>query len=535
MQDGGPHPPPPPPHGEKPSTTDSHHNRNASSNLPPGNYDIFVIPPHSSGSGFLYLPSLDCHWSSFFAGCVATLIFTLIWSIFSPFLKAWCSSAAASGNGLGIAIITLLVAVAGWGIGILQTYVTTGALPSFGPAGSGNGNNAGRGASRGRGRNRRDSWRSKSYSRYRTYNRRPSDSDDGGSRERTRRRDHDASERRSREQQEQSGREKADRDEAEARAKAHRDAVEAKLKEMRATAAARAQSQKEAAEAKAKADKEAAGRAAARKEADAKFAALKEAAAKKYAEKKARDEAAGAGKNEGSPRKSPYDRPRRPYAGTYASSVYSESSYTPSQSTARTSPPPTFRGVYTTKDPDKIVIKAVFAFNNAYVQNPFAQLVSGRGMVTGGLVLRITTEGLFIDDDVRGIPQREWDIKAWTMKLFEVWCPQVMAMAAGPNKRRAGVPTAEESEACVNILSKICMNRCRVDSDGSPPEQSLHVIRASLRDQEGKKYVFILQETEGWKVSIGLQRLRGGSQVRALGVSNIPVNDCKALLGKVSY
>src|SRR5213078_4093472 len=88
-------------------------------------------------------------------------------------------------------------------------------------------------------------------------------------------------------------------------------------------------------------------------------------------------------------------------------------------STSRTTPPPSHRGPYTTKDPDKIVIKAVYSFNNAFMKTPTSQLVSGVGSVTDGLILRITTEGLFIDDDVRGVPQREWDVKAWTMKLVE--------------------------------------------------------------------------------------------------------------------
>ncbi|KAI5303571.1 hypothetical protein KEM55_000464, partial [Ascosphaera atra] len=30
---------------------------------------------------------------------------------------------------------------------------------------------------------------------------------------------------------------------------------------------------------------------------------------------------------------------------------------------------------------------------------------------------------MFIDDDVRGVAQRDWDVKAWTMALVEVWCP----------------------------------------------------------------------------------------------------------------
>ena len=115
----------------------------------------------------------------------------------------------------------------------------------------------------------------------------------------------------------------------------------------------------------------------------------------------------------------PYDQPKRASKVPSQSSVYSESSYAPSQRTARTTPPPSVRGPYSTADPDKIVIKAVYLFNDLFPK-PVAQLVSGIGNVTDGLILRITTEGLFIDDDVRSVPQREWDIKAWTMKLVEV-------------------------------------------------------------------------------------------------------------------
>lgn len=73
-----------------------------------------------------------------------------------------------------------------------------------------------------------------------------------------------------------------------------------------------------------------------------------------------------------------------------------------------------------TKDPDKIIIKAVYSFNKTFNRTPISQLISGQGQVTDGLILRITTEGLFIDDDLRGVPQREWDVKAWTMKMAEV-------------------------------------------------------------------------------------------------------------------
>ncbi|KAI4141598.1 MAG: hypothetical protein LQ340_007596 [Diploschistes diacapsis] len=65
--------------------------------------------------------------------------------------------------------------------------------------------------------------------------------------------------------------------------------------------------------------------------------------------------------------------------------------------------------------------------------------------------------------------------------------------------------------------------------------KGIHVVRASIRDQEGKRYVFILQEEEGWKVAVGLQRLRRGSQVRALGVSGLPMNEAKAILENMGW
>lgn len=187
----------------------------------------------------------------------------------------------------------------------------------------------------------------------------------------------------------------------------------------------------------------------------------------------------------------PYDTPpKKPAHMKSPSSVYSESSYAASQSTARTTPPPSHRGPYSTKDPDKIVLKAVYSFNKAFIKTPSSQLVSGVGSVTDGLILRITTEGLFIDDDVRGVPQREWDVKAWTMKLVET---------------------------------------------GELKSAGLHVLRASIRDQDGKKYLFIIGDEESWKIAVGLQRLRKGSQVRALGVSGMSASDAKGTLENLGW
>lgn len=191
------------------------------------------------------------------------------------------------------------------------------------------------------------------------------------------------------------------------------------------------------------------------------------------------------------------------------------------------------------------------------MKTPIAQLVSGQGMITDGLVLRITTEGLFIDDDLRGIGQREWDVKAWTLKLAEVWCPQANASTTAKQpsgnpfsfRRGNNVPTNEESEAFLANILKVCKNTCRLaapgacftrgataSQDGGAAKPSgLHILRASVRDQEGKKYVFVLQDTEAWKVAIGLQRLRAGALVRALGVTALPVPECKTMLTSLGY
>ncbi|KAL4811464.1 hypothetical protein BDV18DRAFT_9403 [Aspergillus unguis] len=692
-------PPPPPPHGEKPNTTHGEYRR--SSDLPEGNYDIFIIPPHSAGSGFLYLPSLQCERNSFIAGVACTLVAVYIWVTLMPMIKLWYATTVASGGGTGIAILAVgVVGIGGWAFGNHQagsggtSQQGPGSGPNWfgsgGPGASGASSTGGGGANYSRGGKAGGSNQQGNYganfaggpppgpqhseNQYRANNEPPPQTPPGPSpepnrgnkagsgpqksenkpqtaedwerareetkrkedlrrkmeefkrkreaeaREKERQRERENMEKELRERREQLEKEmaaareaaareaklRAEKEAAEHRAKLEREEAEAKLKaeriaaqkkqreaetrarKEREEAEARAKAAQEEAEAKAKAEKEAAekeaaAKAAAKKEADAKFAALKEAAAKKYAEKKAKDAQEAAAREAAataskvssasappprtpSPKKPapktsaataeedaysfrPYDRPRRPYQN----STYSESSYAPSQSTARTTPPPSYKGNYETKDPDKIVIKGVYAFNQAYMRTPVAQLVSGEGMVTNGLVLRITTEGLFIDDDVRGVGQREWDVKAWTMKLMEVWCPQV-----GPPKQNAqkpnstffrrstnDAPSPEESDAYLANFLKVCKNTCRLATPGfsrnsttsreSQPGGGLHILRATIRDQEGRRYVFVLQETEGWKVALGLQRLRKGSQVRALGVCGMALAETRTILSGLGY
>ncbi|KAJ5364190.1 uncharacterized protein N7496_009903 [Penicillium cataractarum] len=678
-------PPPPPPHGENPHTTEGEYRK--ASDMPPGNYDIFIVPPHSAGSGFLYLPSLQCQRNSFIAGAASMLLVVVIWSFIAPIARKWyyaaMAAAAASNTNVGMILVALGVGVAGWAFGMSQSGQSNGSsnggkrfgggFGSFGGSGGQNSQNQSSGANYGNGPGQQqqqkqqqhggnggsgqqhrqqgggnfgggpnrgnqyagnqhgagadsapppktdhnnhgpngDEWekareetkRKEELRRKMEEFRRKREAE---AKEKERKREREAMEKELKERREQLEREmaaarekaereareraekeakelreRAEREAREARERAEKEAAEARAKLEKAAAEAKAEAERREAEAKEKAAKEAAEKAAAekaaaQKEAMAKFAALKEAAAKRYAEKKAQDakkekEAPPkAGSATGTPRTPspkkppfptakttieddaysfrPYDRPRRPYGQASGSSAYSESSYAPSQSTARTTPPPSHRGTYSTKDPDKIVILGVYQFTNAFMKTPVAQLVSGQGMVTDGLVLRMTTEGLFVDDDLRGVGQREWDVKAWTLKLAEVWCPQMgtpqgTKQQASTNPfsfRRSGaahsVPTNEESDAFTATLLKVCKNTCRLASPSAGAEfRGLHVLRASLRDQEGKRYVFVLQDTEAWKVAIGLQRLRGGALVRALGVSALPAPDCKTVLSNLGY
>jgi hypothetical protein len=205
----------------------------------------------------------------------------------------------------------------------------------------------------------------------------------------------------------------------------------------------------------------------------------------------------------------PYDAPPRSGSGpktfhTAGSSISSrsESSYAASHSTSRTTPPPSHRGPYSTDDPTKIQVRAVYQFTDAFPGKPRAQLISGQGAVTDGLVLRIETEGLFIDDDVRGVPQREWDVKAWTLKSVE-YSGKIRILGTGIMGPAAG--------------------------------GVLQVIRASLRDGENRRYCFVLEERESWKVDAALVRLKKGSQVRSLSVGGMKEGEARGVLGGVGW
>ncbi|KAL1392543.1 hypothetical protein HDK64DRAFT_73866 [Phyllosticta capitalensis] len=517
--DGNPPPPPPPPHGSNPKSN------GPSSGLPPGNYDIFIVPPHSAGSGFVYLPSLACERNSFIAGVLSTLGAVIIWNIVEPSVKAWFNSVM-SGGGASLLVIIALVGGGCWIMGKTSAEGDAG-KPGAGGAGANgsagswgksraNGFPGGFGSSPGgssTGSTPRSSWGSAGAGQQQ----RKASASWEQAKEETR-----ESEEARKKKAEKAAQEEAA---AAAAAAAKKREEDAKKKEQADRAAAEAEKQKweqmrkrerEAREREArerlakerlerdkmekqKRDKED------RDNLEQRIKAAKERADRERKEREAKKgQQEGMGNKAGSTMNSapaspttpkrpyqrafaktetdfsgfrPYDDPPtrgRPTART-ATSTYSESvtssSYAPSATTARTSPPRSSYGrPYSTTDSTKIIIKGVYMFTNLFPK-PSAQLLANTNNVSDGLILKMTTEGLFIDDDKRNIAERDWDVKAWTLKLVE---------------------TAELRD------------------------MGLYMLRASIRDGEGRRYVFVMSMEESWKVNLGLAKLKKGSQVRAL-------------------
>lgn len=68
---------------------------------------------------------------------------------------------------------------------------------------------------------------------------------------------------------------------------------------------------------------------------------------------------------------------------------------------------------------------------------------------------------------------------------------------------------------------------------GEKPTDRIHILRASIRDRNNQKYVFILDSSESWKLAKGLQRLRKGSQVRSLQNANMGPGEVNRVLSVI--
>lgn len=689
-------PPPPPPHGEAPKTT-----AGGGSGLPTGKYDIFVIPEHSAGSGFLYLPSLRTNTNSFIAGFASALLMVVLGQSMAPAFQAWWANFQGMGNA-GMMLLVIAVGLGAWSLGRQQSTdgpgAGAGADSGFYPGGGSMPGGAGfsSAGSTPRSAHSGSTPNGGTHSQAPPGGSQPSANKQNGSYQRPPQSHPEPQpepqpQAYARPQPEtkpeptpqpppppppqpsaakpqpetpksawEKARDEVRRTEEERKAKLAEDKrradAAARLKELREKeakerAAREAEKQRREAEDKEKKDKEA--KEARAKELRERLVREREDRRKKLEEeKKLRKEQeenesrksssyaySGVGEKTnpwpagkpttaspqaGNPTRSPspnkkppaptartateeetysyrpYDQPKRPNASSRMSNsdMQSESSWAPSQSTARTTPPASVRGAYTTKDPDKIVIKAVYCFMNQYAKTPASQLISGVGSVTDGLILRITTEGMFIDDDVRGVAQREWDVKAWTLKNVEVWCPVHFldcAIAANSPPTPGSTPCASakppstaffaktmggmarlraaergasktltggDADTYLSKMLACCKGSCRLGdcasafggtnddassvASGSTRTNStvqtgdwkakgLHLLRATIRDMDGKRYMFVIGEEEGWKVAVGLQRLRKGSQVRSLGVAGLSGIDTKNTLEMLGW
>ncbi|KAF2857662.1 hypothetical protein K470DRAFT_260605 [Piedraia hortae CBS 480.64] len=544
-------PPPPPPHGHSPRPP-------GSGGLPDGNYDIFIIPPHSAGSGFLYLPSMQPHRNSFLLGVATTLLAVGLWTLVMPVLKQWLSTVLQSG-GVGVLLLVVGVGVASWAFG--KTQAEHGSQPRPGPGAAGSQNHyqqqrqypsghappppqpeptpqappppppppppprsEANGHSYARSEQPASEYEPEPEPEPKPQTPKPEEpkpeakpepkpqaKSSAASWEKAREEMRKREEERKRAEELAKKRAEAQkmREEAEraAKIKAEKEKWEqarAREKEQREREARERLAREKLAKEKEEREKKAEAERLA-KEAEAREKEKREREAREKAEREkpkvtprpasARTAPSTRYGSEAGHSYRPYDAPKRSVYSSAASSIsgMSESSFAPSMSTARTSPPPTSqRGAYSTKDPDKIQIRGVYLFTDSFPTRPTASLIAKEGSVTDGLILHIQSEGLFIDDDLRGVPQREWDVKAWTLKTVET-----------------------------GIFK------------GGPTDYQ--VLRATVRDVENKKYTFVLDESEAWKVALGLQKLRKGSQVRSLGVNNMKESEMRSLLSNLGW
>ncbi|KAF8458307.1 hypothetical protein BGX38DRAFT_1256543 [Terfezia claveryi] len=192
---------------------------------------------------------------------------------------------------------------------------------------------------------------------------------------------------------------------------------------------------------------------------------------------------------------------------------------------------PSGRKIYISLHPDKASLRAVAAFHKAVA---IAKLRPNYAGLSEGLILRISHDGLFIDDDVRGVHQKEWDIKVPMLKSIEIYCPNFTSTPSPPldrkksrlrrtNSRDSILTSASNneedlSEVFLDELICSCLSMCQCVGP-QPKQQNLtapaqkkplitHVLRAELRN--GRKFVYLIEGDEGWKLGVGMQRIRKG-------------------------
>jgi len=59
----------------------------------------------------------------------------------------------------------------------------------------------------------------------------------------------------------------------------------------------------------------------------------------------------------------------------------------------------------------------------------------------------------------------------------------------------------------------------------------VHIIRASIRDAENTKFVYLVPDSEEWKVPLALKRLKSGSQAKTLPFTALSLGETTRLWG----
>lgn len=66
-------------------------------------------------------------------------------------------------------------------------------------------------------------------------------------------------------------------------------------------------------------------------------------------------------------------------------------------------------------------------------------------------------------------------------------------------------------------------------------KNNVHIVRATVRDASNKNHVFVLAESEEWKVAAGLQKLKKGPLVRSFALSTISANETNKLMNVIGW
>ena len=61
----------------------------------------------------------------------------------------------------------------------------------------------------------------------------------------------------------------------------------------------------------------------------------------------------------------------------------------------------------------------------------------------------------------------------------------------------------------------------------------MHIIRASVRDAENTKFVYLVPDSEEWKVPLALKRLKSGSQAKSLPLSSLSTSEANKIINLI--